>query len=280
MKLIGVTKVLRNRRKGVRYMDYKLTNKVAIVVASSQGLGKATAIELAKEGTNIMLAARNEEKLQAVKEEIEQLGTAKVEYVMTDITNAEQIQNLVNETMKRFGRIDILVNNSGGPPSGKFEDLKEEDWVNAFELNLLSYVRIIEATLPHLKKSGGHIINIASSSIKAPIPGLILSNTFRLGVAGLAKTLSKELAPYNIFVNTVMPGKIATDRMEYLTQATADREGRSYEEVLEDTTKDIPLKRFGEPEELGKVVVFLVSEANTYMTGSTFAVDGGFITSI
>lgn len=261
-------------------MDLKLKNKVAIVVASSQGLGKATAVELAKEGVNIMLTARTEDKLKAVKEEILKLGTAKVEYVVTDITIPEQIEHLVRETMDRFGQIDILINNSGGPPSGKFEDLKDEDWVNAFELNLLSYVRIIQATLPHLKKAGGHIINIASTSIKEPIPGLVLSNTLRLGVAGLAKTLSKELAPYHIFVNTVAPGRIATDRMDQLNEAIAKREGRSFAEVRKEAESNIPVGRYGEPEELGKVITFLVSGANTYMTGSTFAVDGGIIKTI
>lgn len=261
-------------------MKLDLENKVALVIASSQGLGKATAIELAKEGVNVMLTSRSEEKLMVAKEEIEKLGGGEVDYAVADITNREQIQHLVKGTIAKFGKIDILINNSGGPPSGKFEDLKEEDWVNAFELNLLSYVRLIQEALPHLKKSGGHIINIASTSIKAPIPGLILSNTFRLGVAGLAKTLAEELAPYNILVNTIAPGRIATERMEYLNQATADKEGRTFEEVREESANTVPLKRYGTPEEIGKVITFLVSGANTYMTGSTFAVDGGLIKSI
>lgn len=269
-----------NFGNGVRRVDFKLGNKVAIVVASSQGLGKATAIELAKEGVDIMLAARSEDKLKEVQQEIMKLGTSKVDYVVTDITIPEQIEHLVSETIKRFGKLDILINNSGGPPSGNFEDLKDEDWTNAFELNLLSYVRIIQAALPHLKKEGGHIINIASSSVKEPIPGLTLSNTLRLGVAGLAKTLSIELAPYNIFVNTIAPGRIATERMDALNEATAQREGRSFEEVRKESEQNIPLRRFGEPEELGKVITFLVSGANTYMTGSTFTVDGGLIKSI
>ena len=261
-------------------MDLNLKGKVALVVASSQGLGKAIALELAKEGAHIMLTSRNEEKLQAVKEEIQGLSKGNVSYFRCDITKAEEIQNLIKKTNEDLGKIDILINNAGGPPGGTFEKFDDEDWQKAFELNLLSYIRIIRAALPDLKREGGRIINIASSSIKVPIPGLILSNTFRLGIIGLAKSLAEELAPNNILVNTVAPGRIATDRVAYLDQIKADNQGKTREEVEETSKKAIPLGRYGKPEEFAKVVTFLASEASSFVTGTSLLVDGGMVKAI
>ncbi|SIS04659.1 Enoyl-(Acyl carrier protein) reductase [Peribacillus simplex] len=173
-----------------------------------------------------------------------------------------------------------MVNNAGGPPGGNFEQISDEDWQKSFELNLLSYIRIIREVLPDMKKGGGRIINIASTSIKQPIPELILSNTIRLGIVGLTKTLSVELAPYNILFNTVAPGRIATERTDHLDQINADRQGISREAAAEQSKKTIPLERYGTPEEFAKVVTFLVSEASTYITGSSVLVDGEMVTSI
>lgn len=261
-------------------MELNLKGKTALVVASSQGLGKAIAAQLAEEGANVMLTSRNAEKLQEVETEIQRLGEGKVSYFRADITNPEDIKALVQETREKLGKVDILINNAGGPPGGSFDAFDDEDWQKAFELNLLSYIRVIREVLPDLKKEGGRIINIASSSIKQPIPGLILSNTFRLGIVGLAKSLAEELAPYNILVNTVAPGRIATDRVAFLDQLKADKQGLSREQVEEASKKQIPLGRYGKPEEFAKVVAFLVSDANTYLTGSSFLVDGGMIKSI
>ncbi|MBP1933884.1 SDR family oxidoreductase [Ammoniphilus resinae] len=261
-------------------MDLNLQNKVALVIASSQGLGKAIAKQLVSEGANVMLTSRDETKLAAVQEELQSLGKGKVSYFPSDITKVEDIQALVQKTRDTFGKIDILINNAGGPPGGTFEQFSDEQWQKAFELNLLSYIRIIREVLPDLKKEGGRIINIASTSIKVPIPGLILSNTFRTGIVGLAKSLAEELAPYNILVNTVAPGRIATDRVAYLDQLKADKQGVSFEQIQEQSRKTIPLGRYGEPEEFAKVVTFLVSDASTYMTGSSFVVDGGMVKSI
>lgn len=261
-------------------MDLNLDGKVALVLASSQGLGKAIAIELMKEGAHVMLSSRNESKLKSVQEELESLGKGEVAYFLADITRAEDIKQLVQATKERFGRIDILVNNAGGPPSGSFEQLTDEHWQNAFELNLLSYIRTIREALPELKSSGGRIINIASSSIKSPIPGLILSNTFRTGIVGLTKTLAEELAPYNILLHTVAPGRIATDRVAHLDQVNADKRGISRAELEERAKRQITLGRYGTPEEFAKVVTFLVSDACTYMTGNAFLVDGGMVKSI
>jgi 3-oxoacyl-[acyl-carrier protein] reductase len=261
-------------------LELNLANKVALVVASSQGLGKAIAAQLVKEGTHVMLTSRDGEKLGTVQKELQALGKGNVAYCVADITRIEDIRSLVQKTRDTYGKIDFLVNNAGGPPSGTFEQFSDEIWQKAFELNLLSYIRMIREVLPDLKKDGGKIINIASSSIKQPIPGLILSNTFRLGVVGLTKTLAEELAPFQILINTVAPGRIATDRIAFLDQLKAEKSGLTQEQIMDESQKNIPLKRYGTPEEFANVVTFLLSDANTYMTGSSFLVDGGMIKSI
>lgn len=261
-------------------MDLKLERKNALILASSQGLGKAIAAELVKEGANVMLASRDEQKLAAVQKELSPLGAGKVGYVVADITNAEAIKSLVSQTALEFGGIDILINNAGGPPGGSFTDFNDEDWQQSFELNLLSFIRTIRESLPHLKKQGGKIVNIASSSIKEPIPGLILSNTFRTAIVGLSKTLASELAPDKILINTVGPGRIATDRIQHLDKMNADKLGVTQEKITEQSIGKIPLGRYGEPEEFAKFVTFLVSGANTYLTGQSYLVDGGLVKSI
>lgn len=261
-------------------MDFGLEGKTALVIASSQGLGKAIAAQLVNEGANVMLTSRDEEKLLKVKEQLQQEGKGNVSFFRCDITKPGDIKALVQKTRDDFGGIDILINNAGGPPGGTFDAFDDEDWQKAFELNLLSYIRLIREVLPDLKKAGGRIINIASSSIKQPIPGLILSNTFRLGVVGLAKSLAEELAPYNILVNTVAPGRVATDRVAFLDQLKADKQGVSKEEIEKASKKQIPLGRYGDPEEFAKVVTFLASDASSYVTGSSLLVDGGMVKSI
>ncbi|MGM0789208.1 SDR family oxidoreductase [Bacillus infantis] len=260
-------------------MELNLKGKTALVAASSQGLGKAIAKALLQEGANVMLASRDEGKLKEVKSELENLG-GEVEFIRADVTSENEIKNMVKAAAERFGGIDILVNNAGGPPSGSFETLSDEEWFQSFELNLLSYVRNIREALPYLKKNGGKIINIASSSIKEPIPGLVLSNTFRTGIVGLSKTLAQEFAPYGILVNTLAPGRIDTDRVKHLDQVNGEKAGVSPEEMKEKSEKSIPLNRYGTPEEFAKVAVFLASDANSYMTGSSFLVDGGMVKSI
>jgi 3-oxoacyl-[acyl-carrier protein] reductase len=259
-------------------MDLQLTGKTAVVAASSQGLGRAIAEVLLQEGANVVISGRDESKLKKVASELQAYG--EVAYKQTDITKPEDIKGLMSMASDTFGGIDILINNAGGPPAGSFEVLSDQDWLNSFELNLLSYIRLIREALPFLKVNGGKIINIASSSIKEPIPGLILSNTFRTGMVGMTKTLSQELAPYQVMINTVAPGKIATDRVHHLDQFNADKLGVTREEIEETSKNSIPLKRYGRPEEFAKVVAFLVSDANSYMTGSSFLVDGGMVKSI
>ncbi|MBM4764334.1 SDR family oxidoreductase [Bacillus sp. B15-48] len=259
-------------------MDLQLKGKVAVVAASSQGLGKAIAEELLKEGVKVIISGRDEEKLKRVANELEAFGS--VAFKQTDITNVNDIKDLIATAIDTYGGIDILVNNAGGPPAGKFEAISDDEWQQAFELNLLSYIRLIREALPYLKINGGRIINIASSSIKEPIPGLVLSNTLRTGIVGLTKTLSEELAQYNILINTVAPGRFGTDRVKHLDDVTAKQLNVSREQVEQKAKNSIPLKRYGEPEEFAKVVVFLSSSANSYMTGSSFLVDGGMVKSI
>jgi 3-oxoacyl-[acyl-carrier protein] reductase len=263
--------------KGVCSMDLNLNGKVALVVASSQGLGKAIAAQLAREGARVMITSRSLIKLQEVQAELCQESHCEVKYHVTDVTKPEEIKTLVEKTREAFGNIDILVNNAGGPPGGTFDQLSDEDWDYAFQLNLFSYVRMIREVLPDLKKSGGKIINIASSSIKQPIPGLILSNTFRLGLVGMTKTLAEELGPYNILINTVAPGRIATDRVDYLDQMNANNRNVSKNVIIGEAIKAIPLGRYGTPEEFANVVTFLASDANTYITGSSILIDGGMV---
>ncbi|MFX3623526.1 MAG: SDR family oxidoreductase [Ectobacillus sp.] len=261
-------------------MDYQLQGKTALVAASSQGLGKAIAEQLVREGANVMITSRSEEKLAAAQKELQKMGTGKVGYQVCDVTNKADIDNLVQVIVEQFGTIDLLVNNAGGPKMGTFEQLTDEDWENAFQLNLLSYIRMIRQVLPYMKKSGGKIVNIASSSIKEPIPGLLLSNTFRVGITGLTKTLASELAPYGILINTIAPGRIATDRVASLDQMNAEKRGITAEEVKAEFERTIPLGRYGTPMEFANVATFLLSGANTYMTGNSFLVDGGMIKSL
>jgi 3-oxoacyl-[acyl-carrier protein] reductase len=263
-------------------MDFGLKNKAVIVTASSKGLGKATALELAKEGAHVLISSRNEEELQSTAKEIIELsGNHQVYFATCDMTKPEDIQALVETAVNKLGGVDILVNNTGGPPAGGFQQFDDEDWQYAFELNLLSYIRTIREVIPHMKKNkGGRIVNIASSSTKQAIDGLILSNTFRTGIVGLSKSLSRELAQDHILINTVGPGRIATERVAQLDQLNADKQNISIEEFKKQSEKAIPMGRYGEPEEFARAITFLVSDANTYLTGQSLVVDGGLVTAL
>ncbi|MHA7138107.1 SDR family oxidoreductase [Rossellomorea arthrocnemi] len=263
-------------------MDFGLKNKAVIVTASSKGLGKATALELAKEGAHVLISSRNEEELQSTAKEIIELsGNHQVYFAPCDMTKPEDIQELVETAVNKLGGVDILVNNTGGPPAGGFQQFDDEDWQYAFELNLLSYIRTIREVIPHMKKNkGGRIVNIASSSTKQAIDGLILSNTFRTGIVGLSKSLSRELAQDHILINTVGPGRIATERVAQLDQLNADKHNVPLEEFKKQSEKAIPMGRYGEPEEFARAIAFLVSDANTYLTGQSLVVDGGLVTAL
>ncbi|PYZ95691.1 3-oxoacyl-ACP reductase [Alteribacter lacisalsi] len=257
-------------------MDLLLRDKSVIVLASSKGLGRASAMAFAKEGARVMLASRNESELEHAAGLIYEETGKRPLYRVCDVTKPDQLKALVKETVEVYGGVDVLVNNAGGPKAGGFEEHSDEDWTAAFELNLLSYVRAVREVLPYMKESGGgRIVNIASSSIKEPVDGLILSNTFRTGIVGLAKSLAKEFGEHGILINTVGPGRIATERVDHLDQVKAEKTGKSQKEVRETFKKGIPAGRYGTPEEFARTIVFLGSFANTYVTGQSIVVDGG-----
>jgi 3-oxoacyl-[acyl-carrier protein] reductase len=259
-------------------MELGLRGKVAIVAGSSKGIGRAVARELAAEGCRITLCARREAELLKAADELRQATGAEVQAVPADVTRYMDIKAVVQRTADAYGRIDILFTNAGGPPAGLFDTITDENWEEAFELNLLSAVRMIREVVPHMRRGGGgRIVNLTSTSVKQPIDGLILSNSIRMGVVGLAKTLSQELAKDNITVNTVCPGRILTDRLRSLMATNAERAGKRVEEMFEAGKAEIPLRRYGAPEEIASMVAFLASDRAGYVTGVTVQVDGGLI---
>lgn len=259
-------------------MDLGLKEKSVLVTAASKGLGKASALEFAREGAIVTIASRNLEELNKTAAEIEAATGNKVTAVKMDVTRNDEIAGAVEAAVKAGGGLDVLVTNAGGPPGGDFDAFDDQAWVKAFELNLLSAIRLIRASLPHMRAKGsGRIVTITSSSIKQPIQGLILSNVFRAGVHALTKSLAMELARDQILVNTVAPGRIATDRLLELDRLKAQAKGISLEEVEAESLAQIPLGRYGSPDEFGRAVAFLGSFANTYITGQSLLVDGGFV---
>jgi len=258
-------------------MNLGLQDKVAIVLAASKGLGRASAEALAAEGAWVVIGSRNRQQLEQTARDIRDKTGSKVLAVPTDVTKPNDLAAIVDATVREFGRVDILVNNADGPPPGTFEQFGDAQWEAAFQLNLLSNVRMVRLVLPHMRKlQQGRIINIVSTSVKVPIDGLLLSNAIRTGVVGLAKTLSIELAPDNITVNNVCPGRILTDRIRQITRIEEKvQQGMSEEEVLREASRDIPMGRIGKPEELAALVAFLASEQAGYITGTTIQVDGG-----
>src|SRR5690348_4518825 len=263
-------------------MDLGLREKVAIVMAASKGLGRASAEALAAEGAWVTIGARGAETLEQTARAIRQATGSRVVAVPTDVTRAEDMETIVAATVREFGRIDILVNNAGGPTPGTFDALGDAQWQAAFELNLLSTVRLIRLVLPHMRKTGGgRIINIVSTSVKQPIDGLLLSNSIRSGVVGLAKTLSAELAPDNITINNVCPGRILTDRLRQIYHIDERvQQGMSQEVILREMAQGVPVGRIGKPEELGAFVAFLASRQAAYITGTTTQIDGGLVRSL
>lgn len=256
-------------------MDLGLQGKVALVTAASKGLGKATALQFAREGAQVALCARSELADQAAADIRRETG-ADVLALRADVTRPEDIERAIDATVGKFGGLDILVTNAGGPPSASFVDIDLNTWQKAVDLTLLSAVRLIKAALPHLRKSAAPaILTMTSYSVRQPIPNLVLSNSIRLAVIGLTKTLSQELGPDRIRVNSILPGWTYTERVEELMGARAARSGKTREEEAAGITATVPLGRMGRPEEFANVAVFLCSPAASFVNGVMLQVDGG-----
>lgn len=265
---------------GGKLMDLKLKNKVVLVTASSQGLGFATAKKFLEEGAKVMITSHNLENLRLAYKELQSITYGEqLSYVVADLTNTSDIEDLLAKTRRKFGMIDIVVNNTGGPKSASFEQLYEDDWSDAYELILRSAIQIIRLALPDLKKTQGVIINSVSASTKQPLSGLILSNTFRMAILGLSKSLANELGKYGIRVNTISPGQILTNRVQTLDEIKAEKDNTSIEKVRQQSETTIPLGRYGKPEEFANVVVLLASSVSHYVNGSNVVVDGGQVQS-
>jgi 3-oxoacyl-[acyl-carrier protein] reductase len=258
-------------------MDLGIRNRVAIVAAASQGLGKAAALALAKEGARLAICSRNQETLAAAAAEIRDAGAEVLEQV-TDVTDAGQVRSFVEATVARFGQVDICVTNAGGPPSKTFDQTTTSDWQAAVQLNFMSTLFFAQEVLPKMKEQRwGRFITVTSVSVKQPLDGLILSNSVRAAVSGLVKSLANEFGPYNVLVKNICPGFTATARLTNMAKKNAEAEGIPQAQVEERWTNQVPLRRLGRPEEFADLVAFLASERATYITGTSIAVDGGFI---
>lgn len=262
-------------------MELGLEDKVALVAAASRGLGLAIATELGREGASLVICSRNAASLdRAVQQIAEQTGALAIA-ITADVSRPADVARLVDGAMARFGRIDVLVTNAGGPPPGPFEGHDAAAWESAFRLTLASVVELTRRVLPDMKRRRwGRIINVTSIAVKQPVDNLVLSNSLRAAVTGLARTLATEVAAFGITVNNVLPGYTRTERVEELTAARSAREGISVDAVRAELERQIPAARLGEPDELAALTAFLASERAAYITGQSIAVDGGWIRSL
>ncbi len=262
-------------------MDLQVKGKVFMIAASSKGLGLGIARELALNGATVCIASRTSMEIEKAAEKLRQETNATVHESVFDATNPESIQNWVSEISNTFKQIDGLVVNAGGPPPGNFDDFSDDDWQKAFNLTLMSAVRLIRGVLPSMRKAGeGSILTITSMSVKEPVDRLLLSNVFRSGVTSLVKSLSNELAKESIRVNNLLPGRIDTDRVQSLDKNIAEKTGVSAAEVKKRNEQTIPLLRYGTTDEFGKAGAFLLSPAASYITGVSLAVDGGILKTV
>ncbi len=259
-------------------MDLALRDKVALVAASSRGLGYAIAHELAAEGAAIVMCARGEGRLKEAARAIAAATGARVVPIAADVARPDDMSNLVGAALGAFGRVDVLVTNSGGPPPGTFESTPPEAWKKAVDVVLTSAVELIRAVLPGMKQRRfGRILNVTSITVKQPVENLILSNALRAAVTGMARTLASETAPFGITVNNLLPGYTRTERLSELAESSAGRTGGAPADFYKRLESEIPARRLGEPRELAALAAFLASERAGYVTGQSIAVDGGWI---
>jgi len=256
-------------------MDFGLRGKIAIVLGSSQGMGRAAARALGLEGCDLALAARKPEALGSAAAALARECGVRVFHQACDVTNDADRESFLAETLHRFERVDILVNNCGGPKPGTLKDAPTpEDWREGFERSLMQVVKWTQAVMPYMK-GWGRIVNIVSTSVKQPIDGLLLSNSIRPGVVGFTKSASRDLAPLGITINSVLPGSIRTDRALELAAHRSKKDGLPVEQILEEKAREIPAGRLGEPDEIGAATAFLCSRQAAYITGTSLVVDGG-----
>lgn len=259
-------------------MDFGLQGRVALVAAASGGIGYASARELASEGASVFLCSRDEGRAREAAERIQSETGVETVGVRADVTDDGDAERFVAAAVEAKGRIDVLVTNAGGPPSGTFDDMELDAYRRAFELNALSAVRLARLVVPSMReRRWGRVVNITSMSAKQPIEGLLLSNTVRAGLTGWAKTLSSEVAPYGVTVNNVAPGWTLTSRQDEHAEARAKKLGLSKDEIIAGWTRDVPAGRMAAPEEIAAAVAFLASERASYITGVTLQVDGGWV---
>ncbi len=259
-------------------MDLGLREKTAIVAAASKGLGKGVATALAVEGANVVMFSRSESAIAAAAAEVQAAAgaSARVVGLAADVTRLADLERVVQTAVAHFGSVDILFNNAGGPKPGVFDSLTDDDWQSAFELNLMSAIRLTRLCLPYMRaKHWGRVITSTSSSVKQPLPTLMLSNAVRSATTAWSKTLSDQVAQDGITVNTLAPGRIDTERIRQIDDDVAQRQGRSRADVERDSLNTIPLRRYGRPAEFGAAAAFLASEPAAYITGVTLLVDGG-----
>ena len=259
-------------------MDLGLKGKRALVAAASHGLGKAAAMELAREGAGVAICSRDYTAIEAAAEEIRGATHAEVLPVVADVTQLSDIERLVGNAMARFGGIDILVTNAGGPPATTFATTPPDAWQKAFDLTLMSAINLCRAVVPQMKqRRWGRIIFISSITVKQPAANLLLSNVIRTAISGLSKSLSNEYAADNVLVNSVLPGYTLTERMSELSETQAQARGVPKDQIIAEWVQQIPMRRLGRPEELGALIAFLASERAGYITGTAIQVDGGYV---
>ena len=257
-------------------MDLDINGKVALVGGSSRGLGLGCALQLAKEGVHLALCARGKNDLKKAKKKIKNESNVKVLTIATDLEHSKNIEDSVQNVIEHFGRIDILINNSGGPKPGLFFELDDDDWLKAYNQVLAYNVKMCHLVIPFMKKNKwGRIINITSMTAKEPADNLILSNVFRLGIISLSRTLARELISDNITINNICPGAFKTSRAIQLMESQATKKNISIEEVEKNIIKNLPLGRFHKLEDIGNLVAFIASELARGLTGTTISIDGG-----